>query len=346
MLNPRDIRNRKHASSYSFLQEELGGPTVLSMDVEGSVDDPDGKIKTYLCVYTRNKQTAEIDGTPNVPLEFISYWMMRKKDKHHKDKYTFPTFVYLAHDNDNHAEYDDEDEAADSFRDECVEHILASMNLRQTKGASRISFGYRGIIPLGDNRVCAMFDYDELMLSGFRPTKQTGKWVIADEILHRKSVLGIRVDTVIAKMFKEHPVIWQQYYDNRPVAIPKQMYSLVADDEDDPKTYRTETADDSLTRLPHALSHLFAQRYLMTEHPIEQVRPIEQVPQQEHTRYACFLHDVYVPSQADLENMPEDMEDDRIETLRDIPYVVFMNQASRPVSVMGISRPDLFMKIP
>jgi hypothetical protein len=290
---------------YTFLGNPEEESTVLSTNLDLCVDPlfwtaTDTKLRVYICMYRRTQMVIPVCSKVRdvLPIEYLSFFM----EKNEKSEYSFPSFLYRC--NDTTAESEE-----DGLKSACINHILTVRSLEQTGaiGNSKIyggeavvnsyeNIGFKGFIEDKKN-VFVFFDSDKFE-TGFQGNSRERSssefprelWAIVDEILHKKKVLGAKIDPVIVRMFTKNPIAWNIKYNGQDIAYPRQMYALIPSNFQgvaesvgrsqstifgrDENAYETETYPSTgktllhmSMALPYSYSDIFADRYLFTNEP-------------------------------------------------------------------------------
>ena len=339
-----------------------------------------------------------------LPVEYLAYWMEKPDGK---NTYTFPSFAYQCPEDDSTDETNSTGENA--FKTACIDHIVSVRSLEQ-KGLAKHTYfptslpsphfegslrgpanfdsraefdiGYKGFVA-DKNKAFVFFD-SEKFESVFSP-KQTSDltstsyrkndaclWAVVDEIVNKRSVLGVDVDPVVVRLFQQNPILWNIQVDGHNIDYPRQMYALIPTDvahEFDPTEMDLETETYPATgktllhmsmALSYSYSDLFSDRYLFTKEPLPGNADTSRISK----RYACFVYNprtVLDPTVRShracikkypnntIENIRLEAEDDDevAEQLREIPCVVFVDKLKhhRRTTMWGFLQPNAFDEI-
>lgn len=287
--------------------------TLLSTDIESCIERDATETRVYLCIYLQNEHSIMISPRNKMNTPYISFYM------EHADRHvSFPSFQYDWREQP-YPDLENGIDDAEMFKAECIRNIIRILDLEQVpaykRSHRRVDFGYRGVVP-HEGAVFAFFDFTHIRRF-FRKSKSqslpapsnkpTSVWAIIDEILHRKKVFSVNVDSRIHSMFSETPVLWHIQHHGEPITYPRAMYAVVSSSEhvatgENTLEYKTDRYDPKCVRkscvrdtplLAYSDSDIFAERYLFTTSPIPETH-LGSIGSHDATptykRFACFVY--------------------------------------------------------
>ena len=266
---------------YEFLVD-----TPLMQSVADCIHDT--PTSTYLCIYSM-PPTFQIDSpetaNPVGPIPYLKYIVQCKSDS-----VVFPSVDFA---------FVDGDDVDARFQTSCVKTLFEVLELKLGDNSSASwNTWYKGVacVKTGDQTsLFAVLHYDPIVETypaihaGKYPIRDENpnrlgdspiRWATVDELLFRRTVLGVPVDPAISHVFAQHAPLWNITVSGRYIDFPFSVYCL-AKQEDDvyaskqiPEIY--EDAVDRMNRLIDDLDTLdnytyadeYADRYCFSVDPI------------------------------------------------------------------------------
>jgi len=352
----------------------LGDPEeiVFSNHLEFCLNDTKPKkIQVYICLYRLSNMNPGHFHDPS--RDYVTYYV-----ESHKHYYTFPSFHYDCAEEYRYNDEEEDDIDHHPLLTECILKILSTRGLHHDLAKPvkpHLSVGYKGFLPSDDHTsIMAVFDADQLeaaLAMSLPADKHADKhadkladklakheWILADEILHKKSVVGKKIDSHIVHFFKKYPVlsvIRDPSDPSRRLDIPRVLFAVIephddsdCDESHEEPMYVSETENDAPSigmKLPHRYSHVFADRYLFTENPLHTEQRRQEQP---YRRYIAFLdkpvhvfdrrypgHQPLIEKYPDLslhEMQANEDDDELIEEHRHVPTIYFADNIANPMN--------------
>ncbi len=177
-------------------------------------------INVFLCIYRINTNcelfipptdTNEEDNTTvdtKLRIPFLQYVCIPTDTN-----MTFPSFSFNCDDTSS-------DTNTELFEQECTLHLLTAVGIDKLENVFESSF--MGMVySEKHNSVMAVFNSDELPVSTSQLT-----WAIVDELVFKREIWGVNVDTRVSDILRENPILWTITYSGGVVEFPFSVYMV------------------------------------------------------------------------------------------------------------------------